>query len=167
MKRFSPLQLEKIYLKPGELVTAEEPVMITTVLGSCISVTMYHPQTGTALISHAMLPNGHGSKNFKYVDSSIHHMVKYFKDRKIRLYEIAVKLFGGADMFKSSQPKVPNLTVGWQNITVASQILERYDLEPVAKDTGGNRGRKLVFTTNDGSVYIKKMSRNDAELLWS
>lgn len=154
-------QLEKIYLNPGELVLAEEPVMVTTVLGSCISVTMFHPKSGAAGICHAMLPKGRGSDSFKYVDASINHMVKFYKSRKIRGNEIEVKLFGGADMFKNVNPNTRSLTVGWQNIALANECLKAYGLVLGASDVGGNKGRKLVFTTDNGAVYIRKMSGHD------
>ena len=69
-----------------------------------------------------------------------------------------VKLFGGADMFKRSVANVRNLTVGWQNIAIATECLKMFGLVPSATDTGGCRGRKLIFKTDSGAVFIKKMS---------
>ena len=150
--------LEKIYLKPGELVVTQEPVMVTTVLGSCVSVTMYHSGTRTASICHGMLPSGGVSDSFKYVDTSIHCMIKFFKKLKIAREEIEVKLFGGADMFSGGGPSVSNLTVGRQNIITATRCLEEYGLAIAASDVGGKSGRKLIFKTDSGIVFIKKMS---------
>ena len=158
-------RLEKMYLKPGELIMSENPVMITTVLGSCVSVTMFHPRTGVAAICHGMLPNGGTSENFKYVDSSLRYMVLYFRHLEISRKELQVKLFGGADMFNSGKPGVRNLTVGWQNISVASRCLKEYGLVPTAADVGGRKGRKLIFKTDTGVVYIKKLSDQDRVLL--
>ncbi len=149
--------LEKIYLKPGELVIAEEPVMVKSVLGSCIAVTMFHPATRVAAICHGMLPNGGKSDSFKYVDSSICYMMRYFDFLKISRNEIEAKLFGGSDMFTSAQPSVRNLTVGWQNISVATRCLKENGLALAASDVGGKRGRKLIFKSDTGDVYIKKM----------
>ncbi len=153
--------LEKIYLKPGELVVAQDPVMVTTVLGSCISVTMYHPETRAAAICHGMLPKGNGSDSFKYVDVALMYMVNFFKQLKIVREEIEVKLFGGSDMFASGQPSIRNLTVGWQNISVATRCLEEYGLVLTASDVGGKKGRKLIFKTDSGIVLIKKMNGQD------
>ncbi len=153
--------LEKIYLKPGELVIAEEPVMVTTVLGSCISVTMFHPRTGAAAICHGMLPNGGKSKSFKYVDTSLRYMMKFLDHLKISRMEIEIKLFGGADMFSSGESTMRGLTVGCQNISVATRCLEECGLVPVASDVGGRKGRKLIFKTDTGVVLIKKMSNLD------
>jgi len=153
--------LEKIYLKPGELVVAEEPVMVTTVLGSCISVTMFHPATGVSAICHGMLPNGGTSESFKYVDSAVRYMVRYMDSLQIRRQEIEVKVFGGSDMFTGVQQGLRNLTVGRQNITVATKCLEEYGMVLTASDVGGKKGRKLVFKTNTGDVFIKKMIGQD------
>lgn len=149
-------QLDKIYLKPGELVIMDEPMIVTTVLGSCISVTMFHPQTGTAAICHAMMPSGYGSVSFKYVDASIHHMVKWFVHRKIQMGKIQVKLFGGADMFKSDDSFSRNISIGRQNISVATCCLKGYGLVPAVSDVGGMKGRKLVFRSDTGIVFLKK-----------
>ncbi len=153
--------LGKIYLKPGELVITGELVMVTTVLGSCVSVTMFHPRTGAAAICHGMLPNGGKSDSFKYIDSSLRYMVGYFDSLKITRKEIQVKLFGGADMFNSVQSGVRNLTVGWQNISAATRCLDEYGLVPKVSDVGGCKGRKLVFKTDTGAVFVKKMSERE------
>ena len=153
--------LEKIYLKPGELIVSEEPVMISTVLGSCISVTMFHPRTSVAAICHGMQPNGGNGDSFKYVDIAIRYMVRYFRRLEISRSEMQVKLFGGADMFNNVQPGVRNLTVGWQNVSVATCCLKEYGLVPTTTDVGGKRGRKLIFKTDTGVVFIKKMNEQE------
>ena len=157
--------LEKMYLKPGELIMSEKPVMITTVLGSCISVTMFHSGTGAAAICHGMLPNGGTSESFKYVDQVLRYMVLYFHHLDISRKELQVKIFGGADMFNSGKPGIRNLTVGWQNISVASRYLKECGLVPTASDVGGQMGRKLIFNTDTGVVYIKKLNDQDRVLL--
>lgn len=160
MNRGSP-GLNKIYLKPGELVISEEPVMVTTVLGSCVSVTMFNPRMSAAAICHGMLPYGGKSKNFKFVDTALHYMIHYFNTLAIDKKEIEVKVFGGADMFHSAESNTRNLTVGWQNIRAATSLLEQHGMVTTASDVGGKRGRKLIFATDTGTVYLKRL--NDHE----
>jgi chemotaxis protein CheD len=40
-------KLLRFYLKPGEIHIADRPGIVTTVLGSCVSVTMYSPRLKT------------------------------------------------------------------------------------------------------------------------
>lgn len=153
--------LNKIYLKPGELVLTEEPVMVTTVLGSCVSVTMFNAQRGAAAICHGMLPHGGKSESFKYVDTAMHYMIRYFKKLDIDRKDIEVKVFGGADMFNSAGSSTSSFTVGWQNISAATRCLQEYGMAPTASDVGGKKGRKLIFTTDSGIVYLKKLCDQD------
>ncbi len=157
------LSPEKVFLKPGDLVTAEEPVIVTTVLGSCISVTMFHPKTGVAAICHAMQPKGGGNTSFKYVDSSIQHMVRFFSHQKIRVNEIQVKLFGGAEMFNNAEQRIRDCSVGSQNIIVAEQCLRANGLVPMAVDVGGKKGRKIIFKTDSGTVFLKRLNNYELE----
>lgn len=155
---FDP-SLKKVYLKPGELLKTDEPCLVITVLGSCISVTMFHRQTGNAAMCHAMLPYGRENTSFKYVDIVLPHMVDYFKKKNIKASAIEVKLFGGADMFQSAKSDYDSKKVGRVNIKVAKEYLHQFGLSPVAMDVEGKKGRKLIFTTQDGTVFIEKKSR--------
>lgn len=161
MNLFDP-SLQKLFLKPGELVTTDEPSLVTTVLGSCISVTMFHRQTSTSAVCHAMLPYGKGNRSFKYVDVVIPYMTRYFERKNIKLNSLEVKLFGGADMFQSAnQNSAGNKTVGKVNISVAKEYLKKYGLTLIASDVEGQKSRKLLFTTTDGVVYIEKKAKKD------
>ena len=123
--------LPKIYLKPGELLVAEDPVKVLTVLGSCISVTMYAARTGVSAICHAMLPTDSGSDNFKFVDSSLQHMLEYFKQHRITRGEIQVKLFGPADREETLKPLLRQILDGldgksnWFSSAAPSAVAER------------------------------------------
>ena len=80
------------YLKPGEMFMSREPSLITTVLGSCISITMHHKPTGLSIICHAVLPLREESRNkredgkdiFQFVDSSIEWMVSQYEKGRIK-----------------------------------------------------------------------------------
>ena len=50
-------RLAPLRLKPGELLICREPHEVTTVLGSCVSITMFNARLGLAAICHAMLPS--------------------------------------------------------------------------------------------------------------
>lgn len=151
-------RLDKIYLQPGELLVTEDPLMVTTVLGSCVSVTMFNERLGAATICHGMLPYGGKSENFRYIDKALLYMIGFFKKLVIDRKEIEVKIFGGADMFTTVGSGNGNLTVGRQNIAAAVRCLKEHGMAPTASDVGGKKGRKLIFTTNTGTVYLKRLN---------
>ena len=153
--------IHNIFLKPGEVVVARKPVLVSTVLGSCIAVTMFEPTCGVGAICHAMLPKNPGKGDILlYVDTALQEM-----HRKIMKYgsgnNLVVKMFGGAKVLSSTNSLSQILTVGEQNVCCAFKVLESLRLEVVAKDVGGIRGRKLYFSTVNGDVYLKRMRASE------
>ncbi|MBN2654057.1 MAG: chemotaxis protein CheD [Nitrospirae bacterium] len=162
------LKIKRVYLKPGEMHFAESPTIVTTVLGSCVSVVMYSTRNGVGAICHGMLPTYKGKMSFdlvsseglRYVDFAIERMLKKFHDKGIAESELDVKLFGGAEMLPNSQSGT-NLTVGRQNIEIARKIIDARSLDLVTFDVGGLQGRKIIFHTHTGDVYLKRLRKTE------
>ncbi|HEY3277244.1 MAG TPA: chemotaxis protein CheD [Syntrophorhabdaceae bacterium] len=162
--RVAPNPLSKIYLKPGELVVATEPTIVSTVLGSCISVTMYHPRFRIGVMCHAMLPKGEaasGPAAFRYADLSILYMVDWFTTRGIKRNEIEVKLFGGSDVLTSISGDGAPATVGAQNVRVALETIKKEKLMLLAEDVRGEAGRKILFDTHTGHILLKRIRKTE------
>lgn len=156
--------LTPIYLKPAELAVAERPSLISTVLGSCVAVTLFSCRRKVGAICHAMLPSGGCGNGFKYVDSSLRHMLEHFDRLGIDRKEIDVKLFGGADMFEAAPFPSRSMTVGRQNIQAAFDNLRQEGLRIVVSDVGGRQGRKLLFYSHTGEVLLKRLYNRSQSL---
>lgn len=157
MKFLIDSHIHNIYLKPGEVVVAREPVLVSTVLGSCVAVTMFSPEHGIGAICHAMLPDNAGrDQDLRYVDTALRHIF-----RKVMEYgagsKLEVKLFGGARVLQVGDSGASGLTVGDQNVARALEVLDLLGLKITSADTGGEVGRKLYFCTRDGDVYMRRM----------
>lgn len=153
-----PENIPTIFLKPGEQHFAVTPTIVTTVLGSCISITMHSPEHGKSAICHAVLPYEITSgEPFRYVDSAIAAMLRMFNRHGIRKTALEVKLFGGADILSHSEKRYRDMTVGKQNILRARQIFEKEQLSLLSYDVGGTRGRKIFFNTQTGVIYLKRL----------
>nr|WP_320009697.1 chemotaxis protein CheD [uncultured Desulfobulbus sp.] len=149
-----------IYLNPAEIVIAEGPATVTTVLGSCVSVTLFSPKTRLGAICHAVLPCGEEKEPGKFANQSIGYMIDFFKEKKIRPYDLVAKVFGGADMFPLMRGRRTQGTIGAQNIQAALMTLELSEIPPAVVEVGGQQGRKLVFYTDTGDVYIKRVQKD-------
>jgi chemotaxis protein CheD len=159
MKALIASHSTNIYLKPGEVVIARSPVLISTVLGSCIAVTMYSPECGFGAICHAMLPDGSGhNEDLRYVDTALRHIYqKAVECRAVK--DLVVKLFGGARVLNVGGPESSGSSVGEQNVARAEEILASLGVTVSSADTGGTVGRKLYFCTRNGDVYLRRMRR--------
>lgn len=169
------IDLPLIYLNPGEIYFSTEPAVVVTVLGSCLSVTMFSRRRGLGGICHGLLPqckdqegrkdcHGECLEGFKYVDCSIRRMVQLFDKQKVRRSEIEVKCFGGADMFMRPVERPGLVSIGRQNINAAEQVLKSEGLKMHVVDVGGVQGRKIFFYTNTGEVLLKRLRRAKARI---
>lgn len=153
--------LPTIYLKPGTLYLAERPAVVKTVLGSCISVTIFSPRLSIGGICHAMMPagrNGDSEEDFRYVDSSLKRMLRWLDARGVRRWETETKLFGGASFWEVSGKRGGG-NIGQMNVEKAREILQAEQLSPVLSDIGGRSGRKLFYVTHTGEVFLERIGR--------
>jgi chemotaxis protein CheD len=149
-----------VYLKPGELFVSRESAIVSTVLGSCVSVTMFSPELRMGAICHALLPVENSSgESFRYVDTSILSMLEEFGRHGISRTRLEVKLFGGSSMLSDNAGGYRGVAVGRQNIEKAMQIIEAECLSLVASDLGGTNGRKIYFLTHTGAVFLKHLGK--------
>jgi chemotaxis protein CheD len=146
--------IPNIYLQPGETVICREPALVSTILGSCVAVTMHSPSTGCSAICHALLPGtGPEATDHRYISSAISHIYNQLSLLKATI-DLEVKLFGGAAVLE--RPTGSNRDcIGRQNIEAACASLQSLGLGLAKSDIGGKKGRKLFFFTGNGDVYLR------------
>ncbi|MBJ6725783.1 chemotaxis protein CheD [Geomesophilobacter sediminis] len=148
--------LPLFYLKAGELIFSRDAALVSTVLGSCLSLIIYSNEPRLWSICHVLLPTGKLEEGFKYVDSTFDYMVRTVEEYGIRLSSCEVKLFGGANSLMTSGSGSAK-SVGEKNIALALEKLKSYGVKPAAIDVGGPSGRKLFFNTRNGEVFVRKI----------
>lgn len=150
-------RVQTFFIKPGELLIIKEEALITTVLGSCVSLILHNARTGLAGFCHAVFPKACPTENgYRFVDQAFCHLLNQFANAGISQVETSAHLYGGADMFMKGQSSIG---VGRKNIAMAHDILRNHNLKPTVCNTGGLRGRKLMFHTNSGQVKMDFLNR--------
>ena len=148
------------FLKPGEIIVSRKPIMVSTILGSCVSIVMYSPRKKVGAICHAMYPhNPKQEEKFLYVETAIHKIYDKMGEYGGR-DDMVVKLFGGAQVLACNENLKAIKTIGEQNIIQAKKILGELGLTIASTDTGGTRGRKLFFSIMTGEIYLRKLRLN-------
>lgn len=157
MKQIIADHSSNVFLKPGEIIVSSKPVLVSTVLGSCVAITMYSPEKNIGAICHAMLPdNPNNNESLLYVDSAIHHLYRKMIGYGCRA-DLIIKLFGGAQVLDFSGYDDSRMAVGKLNIQKAVKILKELGLMVYKADIGGTQGRKLFFSIKTGDVYLRKL----------
>ena len=165
--------MRPIFLYPGEMFACFEPSLVTTVLGSCVAVTMHNQRLKLGAICHAQLaaPGAHEEtgKNhpqpFKFVSLAIPAMIEIFHSHGIPLESIEVKLFGGANVLNLGEKPCAVNDIGANNIHRAQKVLQESRLPISRSHVGGVRGRKLIFNTLTGEVLLKQIQPSNTQYL--
>ena len=153
-----PLEtLRTVYLHPGQIFTATQPLLVSTILGSCIAVCLWDEATSVAGINHYLLPNDpvRGHSDLRYGNISIERLINEMLGAGATMTRIVARLAGGASILGPGSSS--RLSIGDQNVAVAREVLQKHGLPIIAEHTGGQRGRKLVFHTGNGCAYIKEI----------
>lgn len=153
-----PLHPFEIFLLPGDYCFASQDTRISTVLGSCIAITFWHPQLLLGGMCHYMLPGPDrkhrvGNRpvpNGRYADQAIALMVEEMNFIDTPYEEYQVMLFGGGNMFPGT-----NSQLGDENIEAAQRLVKKYGFNCVAEHTGDTGHRHLIFEVWSGEVSVK------------
>jgi len=146
--------MNKHFLHSSEIIVSSTPSEVTTVLGSCISVCLLDKRLNIGGINHFMLPlwNGEGLATPKYGNIAIIKLIEKMKLLGAELKNIDAKIFGGAAIIGE---RTSGNSVGEKNVLIAQDILQKFKIPIIATSIHGYRGRKILFLTHNGSVYMK------------
>lgn len=147
---------KKHYLYPGALFADKEDYVVTTILGSCVSVCLWDVVLRIGGINHYMLAlwNGEGLPSPKYGNIAITKLIEKMINFGSRKNNLKAKVFGGATVLQSTNGI---LNVSHRNITLAKDMLQEEKIPIITSDLGGNLGRKIIFSTESGKVLLKKI----------
>lgn len=152
-----------IYLLPGEVHFADANTRIHTVLGSCISIALWHPPTRSGGMCHFMLPSrgnaGECRLDGRYADEAIQLILREIEKNNTRPGAYQAKLFGGGSMFQAIFTE-KGMDVAKDNIKAARALLDKSGFHVSAEDVGGFGHRRIIFDLYDGNVWVRH-GKND------
>ena len=143
---------EQKYLQPGQLHVATKPTVLTTILGSCVSVCLFDRHSQIGGMNHFMLPHfaGSGVKSARFGNIAMQELLDRMIAAGANKPFIRARVFGGSCMFEQMRT---SQHLGQQNIHLAIDFLTFRGIDIVQTDVGGDRGRKLKFHTDEGVAW--------------
>lgn len=143
------------YLYPARLIASREPVAITTVLGSCVAVCLWDPRRRVGGVNHFLLPHWveSGQDLLRFGSAAVPRLVSEVAALAGSRRGLRAKIFGGASVLGGRN----GTHLGAQNVEVARRCLDEAAIPIIASSILGERGRKLLFHTDDGSALVKTL----------
>jgi chemotaxis protein CheD len=159
-----PESPEVVSVPIGRWAVAAAPVLIRTLLGSCAGVVLYDRVAKLGGVAHVVLPDSRGTTDHpgKFADTAIPALIGDLERRLGRAIRgrLTAKIAGGASMFQSG----PTLNIGRLNHQAVERVLAELGIPILARDIGGETGRRLTFDTLSGIVAIKVPGGADYEI---
>lgn len=145
-------------LNPCMYFAHREEHLISTLLGSCVSVCLWDTHQNCGGMNHYMLPlwNGHGLPTPKYGNIAIEKLVKHLLALGCRQEDLIAKVFGGANITELSQGM---FSVGEKNIELAEVALKMHGIPIVSSEVGGRQAMKVEFNSKHGMVILRKVAK--------
>ncbi|MEF2144563.1 MAG: chemotaxis protein CheD [Desulfovibrionaceae bacterium] len=155
----------KVFLQTGDCFFGVMPTLVTTVLGSCVAVTMFSPDKAMSAVCHAFLPDsaedhrgGPEPQVCRYVDRAVVNMLTAMDKLGASRSRLEIKIIGGSSGLGARLESGSSFRVGERNVRMAQSILEAEGLRVSKMHVGGVQGRKLLFLTHTGEAWIKVLS---------
>lgn len=157
------IELKRYTVFPGQYVITSVPALISTILGSCVSVCLWDNYQKMGAMNHYLLPGtatdepGNPNRGITSIPVLINSML----NRKSKIENLEAKVFGGCNSLYRENNM---FRIGERNAAIALEILKEYNIHVSAKHLGGMYGRKIVFNTSTGKVRMRLLVQTAAEI---
>lgn len=147
-----------VYVLPGEVSVATAPTRFLTVLGSCVAICLYDKVRGVGGINHFLLPGSPPNTErdvTRWSSAACDALFDRVANAGAKAAFLEAKVFGGA---RISARDVPDpMRIGERNIEAAFAALLRRGITVSNSNTGGHCGRKIIFESHTGVVWVKDL----------
>lgn len=167
MKITSHAGFKRVIIDPGECHASRDNLIISTLLGSCVSACLWDPVNRVVgmnhfLLAHKRYQSGAGviaTEAGRYGIHSMEMMINSMLKLGAKRQHLKAKAFGGGHVMPGlrQQQKDNFLAVGDVNSRFIREFLESEKIPLLKEHLGGSIGRVIHFHSEDFSVYMKRI----------
>ncbi len=147
-------KINEYFVNPGELLISKKPIVLKTVLGSCVSVCLFDKKKKMGSMCHYLLPicPNKNISSTKYGDIAIELMIKKMVHKyHSKIDNLQAYLIGGASVIFDERQI---FFVGERNVEVAKKLLDKHKIPIIYSDILGEKGRRVIFNTANGEIKV-------------
>lgn len=152
---------------PGEFFVAGEDVVLSTVLGSCVSACLWDRAAGVGGMNHFMLPGSDSNSADpiglagRYGVFAMEQLINELIKRGGRKASFEAKLFGGGQVMKN----FTTMNVGERNAKFVLEFLKTEGVRVASQDLLDVYPRRVAFFPATGRALCRKLAQADATLV--
>ena len=155
MERFDPIEQKPkqiLHVGQGEFAVADDPsVVLSTLLGSCVSTCLFDPISKVGGLNHIILPNDLSTDPFDLMVqvNAMECLINALLKQGAMRSRLVAKVFGGSNMIGSLA------SVGEKNTEFVFSFLNDESISVEGQDVGGTKARNIRFEPTTGRVRLK------------
>jgi chemotaxis protein CheD len=159
--------LASVFLQPGDYFVGTN-ARVRTILGSCVSITLWHPGFRVGAMSHFVLASrstrGSASLDARYGEEALELMARELAAFGVRPADCEGKIFGGGDMFPDHTARFSGLPpIGRRNGEAAWSMLEARGVRISSQHLYGSGHRNIVFDVSSGHVWVRHVKKKPGD----
>jgi chemotaxis protein CheD len=149
--------LEGIKILPGEYHVSRSNIVLSTVLGSCVSACIRDPLAGVGGMNHFMLPESEmnaGTGSARYGSYAMEVLLNDLLKNGGQRSRLEAKVFGGANVLRGFTVN----QVGSRNAEFVRNYLATERIAIAAEDLGDIYPRKVLYFPKSGKVMLRRLN---------
>lgn len=154
-----------VKIMPGEFFVGKEDIVISTVLGSCVSACIWDRTAKVGGMNHFMLPGGQDNApandltaaSGRYGVFAMEQLINELIKHGARKSNLEAKVFGGGAVLR----KFSTLNVGERNAAFVLDFLKTEGIRVISQDLMDIYPRRVAFFPASGRALCKKLTNTD------
>jgi len=162
---------ENVFLHPGEFRFGNSDLHLHTLLGSCVSITLWHPHLQIGGMCHFVLPKrcqrhvaDAKSPDGRYGEEAMQLFMRAADEHHTSIHEYRAKVFGGSNMLGWASQKDNH--IGAKNAATAFKLLALSGAEIAFAHVGDTCHRRLMFDVESGEVWMRHKALIEGDSLF-
>jgi chemotaxis receptor (MCP) glutamine deamidase CheD len=149
-------RIERRTVETGGVMATTDPVVLATVLGSCVAVCLFDPQRGAGGMNHFLLPGGETDRGrltrfgAYAMEVLINEVMRIGGER----HRLLAKVFGGGRVL----PGITTQDIGGQNATFALAFLNRESIPVVSQLLQLPQPLEVRFFPQTGRALVRRLA---------
>lgn len=155
--------ISAVKLLPGEYFVTSSDMVLTTVLGSCVSACVRDSTAGVGGMNHFMLPEDADPRSrdaasaMRYGAYAMEMLLNELFKAGARRERLEAKVFGGGAVLAN----MTMLNIGERNADFVLRYLQMEQVRIAAQDLRGKLPRRINYFPATGKVTMRKLSQQD------
>lgn len=150
----------EVKLFSGEWYVTKQNILLSTILGSCVSACIRDPLAGVGGMNHFLLP-GNGEQDSKAADAArygvfaMENLINGILGQGGRKDRLEIKVFGGGNVINNSSQ------IGSKNAEFIRSFLHKEGLAIASQDLEGDYPRRINYYPQSGKLMMRQLKRRE------